>query len=147
MFLKLIIIILFEITEYLVNDYNPPNETETRRFVKEIVSCFYREVCFRFIGEYTLIKTKFTRVRYIKMLSKSKIVPSIAYRYFSSKSIFVENSYFDISEEVRNALDSKKPVVALESTIVTHGMPYPSNVECALEVENVVREQVGLQLC
>ena len=42
--------------------------------------------------------------------------------------------------EVSDALNSGKPVVALESTIISHGMPYPRNVSTALEVEAVVRE-------
>ena len=50
------------------------------------------------------------------------------------------NSYLDISPEVKAALDAHKPVVALESTIISHGMPYPKNVETALEVERVIRE-------
>ena len=44
-----------------------------------------------------------------------------------------------ISEEVKRALDAGKPVVALESTIISHGMPYPRNVETALKVEQVIR--------
>ncbi|KAG0005717.1 hypothetical protein BGZ80_009623 [Entomortierella chlamydospora] len=44
------------------------------------------------------------------------------------------------SEEVRLALDAKKPLVALESTIISHGMPYPQNFETAIEVEKVVRD-------
>ncbi|QNO15676.1 pseudouridine-5'-phosphate glycosidase [Alkalicella caledoniensis] len=44
-----------------------------------------------------------------------------------------------ISEEVKTALENNKPVVALESTIISHGMPYPKNLETALEVEEVVR--------
>ena len=43
--------------------------------------------------------------------------------------------YLDVSDEVRKALDEGKPVVALESTIISHGMPYPKNVETALRVE------------
>ena len=50
------------------------------------------------------------------------------------------NRYLDISPEVREALDSGKPVVALESTIISHGMPYPRNVETALNVEKIIRE-------
>ena len=50
------------------------------------------------------------------------------------------NSYLDISPEVKAALDAHKPVVALESTIISHGIPYPKNVETALEVERVIRE-------
>ena len=48
--------------------------------------------------------------------------------------------YLDVSEEVRNALLNNKPVVALESTIISHGMPYPKNVETALRVEEEVRK-------
>ena len=50
------------------------------------------------------------------------------------------NKYLDINEEVRSALNAEKPVVALESTIISHGMPYPQNVETALQVEKIVRE-------
>jgi pseudouridylate synthase len=45
----------------------------------------------------------------------------------------------DIAPEVADALAAKRPVVALESTIITHGMPFPENVETAREVEAVVR--------
>ncbi|MDX8336794.1 MULTISPECIES: pseudouridine-5'-phosphate glycosidase [Cetobacterium] len=48
--------------------------------------------------------------------------------------------YLEISKEVKEALDNNKPVVALESTIISHGMPYPQNVETALKVEEIVRE-------
>ncbi len=50
------------------------------------------------------------------------------------------NKYLDVSPEVRAALDSGKPVVALESTIISHGMPYPQNVETALAVEEIIRQ-------
>ena len=46
----------------------------------------------------------------------------------------------DMTREVREALEAGRPVVALESTIISHGMPYPRNVETAREVENVIRE-------
>ena len=42
------------------------------------------------------------------------------------------NKYLDIAPEVQKALDEGRPVVALESTIISHGMPYPQNVETAL---------------
>ncbi len=48
--------------------------------------------------------------------------------------------YLDVAPEVQEALAAGKPVVALESTIISHGMPYPQNVETALAVEQVVRE-------
>lgn len=50
------------------------------------------------------------------------------------------NKYLDISPEVASALADGKPVVALESTIISHGMPYPRNVETALLVEKTIRE-------
>ena len=50
------------------------------------------------------------------------------------------NKYLDLSPEVAEALRTGKPVVALESTIISHGMPYPQNVETALKVENAIRE-------
>ena len=51
------------------------------------------------------------------------------------------NQYLDINEEVKEALEQGKPVVALESTIISHGMPYPQNVETALNVEKIIREE------
>ncbi|WP_329299056.1 pseudouridine-5'-phosphate glycosidase [Streptomyces sp. NBC_00659] len=45
------------------------------------------------------------------------------------------------SEEVREALDARRPVVALESTIIAHGLPRPRNLQVALELEEVVREE------
>ena len=50
------------------------------------------------------------------------------------------NKYLDISPEVKAALEAGKPVVALESTIISHGMPYPKNVETALLVEQTLRD-------
>ncbi len=49
-------------------------------------------------------------------------------------------SYLSVSPEVQKALDKNRPVVALESTIISHGMPYPKNVETALTVEKIIRE-------
>ncbi len=50
------------------------------------------------------------------------------------------NQYLDIAPEVKAALDEGRPVVALESTIISHGMPYPQNVETALQVEQIIRD-------
>ena len=50
------------------------------------------------------------------------------------------NRYLDIKPEVAAALAEGKPVVALESTIISHGMPWPQNAETALAVEDTVRE-------
>ena len=48
--------------------------------------------------------------------------------------------YLDILPEVAEAIKNNKPVVALESTIISHGMPYPQNVETARQVESIIRE-------
>ena len=53
----------------------------------------------------------------------------------------IMNKYLDVNPEVAAAIAEGKPVVALESTIISHGMPYPQNVETALAVEKIVREQ------
>ena len=50
------------------------------------------------------------------------------------------NQYLDVNPEVAAAIAAGKPVVALESTIISHGMPYPQNVETALNVEKIIRE-------
>ena len=49
------------------------------------------------------------------------------------------NPYLDVNPAVAQALAEGKPVVALESTIISHGMPYPQNVETALKVEEIIR--------
>ena len=50
------------------------------------------------------------------------------------------NKYLDVNPEVAEAIAQGRPVVALESTIISHGMPYPQNVETALNVEKIIRE-------
>lgn len=50
------------------------------------------------------------------------------------------DQYLDILPEIQDALEHGKPIVALESTIISHGMPYPKNVETAKEVEQMVRD-------
>ena len=51
------------------------------------------------------------------------------------------NRHLDLSPEVAEALAAGRPVVALESTIISHGMPYPQNVETALAVEDILRQR------
>ena len=51
------------------------------------------------------------------------------------------NNYLVIKSEVQEAIDNNIPIVALESTIISHGMPFPRNVETALSVENAVRKE------
>ncbi len=50
------------------------------------------------------------------------------------------NIHLEVSDEISKAIDNNLPVVALESTIISHGMPYPQNVETALNVEQIVRD-------
>ena len=56
----------------------------------------------------------------------------------------MHRNFMDIKPEVEKALDEGTPVVALESTIISHGMPYPKNVETALAVEEVIRKNGGV---
>lgn len=50
------------------------------------------------------------------------------------------NTYLELSQEVATAIQENQPVVALESTIISHGMPFPQNMETALKVEEIVRK-------
>lgn len=50
-------------------------------------------------------------------------------------------SYLSISSEVEQALENGLPVVALESTVIAHGLPYPANIEVALELEDAIRRE------
>lgn len=52
----------------------------------------------------------------------------------------IARTFLNIDPEIKNALSEGKPVVALESTIIAHGMPYPKNIQTALEVEKIIRE-------
>ena len=52
----------------------------------------------------------------------------------------IARNFLNIDPEIKNALSEGKPVVALESTIIAHGMPYPKNIQTALEVEKIIRE-------
>lgn len=52
----------------------------------------------------------------------------------------MHNNLLSISKEVQAAMDNHQPIVALESTIISHGMPYPQNVEMAKQVEQIIRD-------
>lgn len=54
-----------------------------------------------------------------------------------SQNLLLKNDLLVISDEIRS---TDKPVVALESTIITHGLPYPQNLETALQVEEEIRD-------
>jgi pseudouridine-5'-phosphate glycosidase/pseudouridine kinase len=68
--------------------------------------------------------------------------PSFVRRLKTFKQI--ENAVFRVSEEVKDAVESFKPVVALETTIYTHGFPYPDNVSLAHDLETIVRNNGGI---
>ena len=51
------------------------------------------------------------------------------------------NQYLDVNPEIQQALEQKTAVVALESTIISHGMPYPQNRDTALRCQQIIREQ------
>lgn len=60
--------------------------------------------------------------------------------YSSVNNLLIRNDFIVVNDTVKEALDKNKPVVALESTIITHGLPYPNNYETALEVERIIRD-------
>jgi pseudouridine-5'-phosphate glycosidase/pseudouridine kinase len=68
----------------------------------------------------------------------SPFLRGLSYRSFSSFAL-KHNRLIEIHPEVQDALHAKRPVVALESAIITHGMPYPVNLNTARSVENIVR--------
>jgi len=60
------------------------------------------------------------------------------------KQYIMNKDHLSIHPEIQEALTQGKPVVALESTIISHGMPYPENIKTAKEVEEIVRENVAV---
>lgn len=54
---------------------------------------------------------------------------------------YIQKNFLSIRKDVALALDNNQPVLALESTIISHGMPYPQNIDTALAVEQIVRDQ------
>jgi pseudouridine-5'-phosphate glycosidase/pseudouridine kinase len=77
-------------------------------------------------------------------LLRKRLVDATQKRIRSISTIPKDNNIFRISEEVREALHSNKPVVALETTIYTHGFPYPDNLALSSYLESVVRENGGV---
>jgi pseudouridine-5'-phosphate glycosidase len=59
----------------------------------------------------------------------------------------IKNNYLEINEEVKTALYERRPLVALESTIISFGMPYPKNVETAKSVETLIRNTGATPAC
>jgi pseudouridine-5'-phosphate glycosidase len=61
-------------------------------------------------------------------------------RYFNKSILFCRNLHIDVSPIVKQGLLEGKPIVALESTIISHGMPYPKNIEVAKRIEKVITD-------
>lgn len=74
------------------------------------------------------------------MFSLRKCIP-LSFKVF--RSLYTTINF---SPEVDVALRKNKPVVALETTVITHGMPSPHNLDTALAVEEIIREQVGVAI-
>jgi pseudouridine-5'-phosphate glycosidase/pseudouridine kinase len=89
-----------------------------------------------------MFKSKFKVLSLLKSFKYNNNNNIRTFRYqakgISDKYQLLKNELLVISDEIRN---SEKPVVALESTIITHGLPYPINLETALEVENEIRSE------
>ncbi|KAK2762848.1 hypothetical protein FQN54_001023 [Arachnomyces sp. PD_36] len=76
--------------------------------------------------------------------TKSYGLASCQYRNYHHQPSSDQSRFFKVSEEVRDALNTGKPVVALETTIYTHGFPYPANIALASRLESVVRINGGI---
>lgn len=76
--------------------------------------------------------------RYGRVINKA-CRGSIGRRISRLSAIERANAPIDVHPEVEDALSSGKPVVSLETAVVTHGLPYPTNLELGLELENIVR--------
>lgn len=84
--------------------------------------------------------SKTMKMQWINFQRLFKIVK----RYNSTNSFQASSAYrtFVYGNEVKVAKKNGQPIVALESTIITHGMPYPDNLKTAIKVENAVRAKV-----
>ena len=63
---------------------------------------------------------------------------------YDALHIRANSPFFKISEEIREALHAKRPIIALETAIYTHGFPYPDNIKLSTHLESVVRQQGGI---
>lgn len=78
--------------------------------------------------------------RYLRKLAS---VEGINSRFFGSTCVKNGDRKFVYSEEILAAKHKGEPIVALESTIITHGLPYPDNYEIAVELEDIIRKKVN----
>ncbi|KAI9720664.1 MAG: hypothetical protein M1812_002844 [Candelaria pacifica] len=80
----------------------------------------------------------------LRPLRQSYQVPIRISIGIKQQRLHTNNGFFKVSEEIREAIQAKRPVVALESTIYTHGFPYPDNVALASHLESLVRVNGGV---
>ena len=73
------------------------------------------------------------------MIPRNRLFSSTARKLWQNRLRLDQNAPIDVHPEVEEAIQSRKPVVALETTIVTHGMPFPTNLETAQSLERIVR--------
>lgn len=78
------------------------------------------------------------------MLSIRRIAAKAARNGLARHCRYVSNSPLAISEEIQQAINDKKPVISLESTIITHGLPFPQNLEMHNDTEQIIRKEGGI---
>lgn len=84
----------------------------------------------------SVCKTDTGRIKPSEAGSIPALSANLIYKGFKMKNF---KDLIKINDEVLNALTSNKPIIALESTIITHGMPYPENINTAKEIEDIIR--------
>ncbi|GFT21278.1 pseudouridine-5'-phosphate glycosidase [Nephila pilipes] len=99
-------------------------------FFLKVQSIMYK--CFQFSNE---VRKSCFSFRNLPDMHKYLNDPTKIYRFFSSFQNFVK-----FSEEVSESLSNNKPLVALESTVITHGLPYPENLKSVCQMEHIVRQ-------
>ncbi|QNP97793.1 Pseudouridine-5'-phosphate glycosidase [Yarrowia lipolytica] len=76
-----------------------------------------------------------------RIASQKPIFQTLVFRQFATAP---PRSPLVISEEIQQAINDKKPVIALESTIITHGLPYPQNLQMHSDTEQIIRKEGGI---
>ena len=82
--------------------------------------------------------------KWIRGNRSTRVISQPSSNYSQSQNETLDGNHFQISDEVKEAIASNKPVVALETTIYTHGFPHPDNVDLALSLEAIVRRIGGI---
>jgi pseudouridine-5'-phosphate glycosidase/pseudouridine kinase len=112
--------------------------------------CIYKVVG-SYLFDFFLFLPEFSSYLFLLQINKTPIAMTLIHslrtlRRFprvvsaSVSKRFISNNLISVSEEIKQALNDNTPVVALESTVITHGLKYPENLEFALAVEQTVRD-------